>query len=93
MAVGFGLGCKKETNQIDRYKVFSGSWEELSTQKQDGQFSSAIVPEKHLIKYDSVTGRVWSWNCVSENGKFTGGWLEMTDSGYALPNAQHNATQ
>ena len=89
--LSLGLGCKKETEQIDRYQVFSASWEELATgASPDGKEVSTAVPEKKLIKVDTVTGRVWAWESSSSNGKLSSGWLEMTDSGYVAAAAQQN---
>jgi hypothetical protein len=84
--LSLGFGCKKEADQVDRYKVFSASWEESYYTMNNGRFDAGTITQKMLIKFDSATGRVWCWkslsknytNCVSE-------WLEMTDSGYVSP--------
>ena len=92
--LSLGLGCKKETEQVNRYQVFSASWEEIANgTSADGKDISAMVPEKRLIKVDTVTGRVWAWESSSSNGKLSSGWLELTDSGYAETAAQQNATK
>jgi len=76
-----GCGCKKEAEQVDRYKVFSATWEDTELSGQ--QFTK--VPEKALIKVDSVTGRVWYYwyhcDVGSTNGQMqtVENWVEMPD--------------
>lgn len=86
-ALSLVLGCKKEDAQVDRYKVFSATWEELSDRiAADGKLEySSMTTSKELIKLDSATGRVWFWHREIHNGKDQCGWIEMTDSGYVLP--------
>src|SRR5260221_1028545 len=87
--ISFVLGCKKETEQVDRYKIFSDSWEELSihTNKAAGKIEIFTENPKRLIKLDSATGRVWFWQHETDDSgnKEPSGWIEMTDSGYVFP--------
>ena len=73
-------GCKKEVVQVDRFKVFSATWEDSGI--VNNQIMS--MPQKRLIKYDSVTGRVWYWNETSfvstnNNSSVADLWVEMSD--------------
>jgi hypothetical protein len=84
--LSLGVGCKKENSQIDRYKIFSTSWEELVAVKlPDGQMNFSTIDSKKLIKIDSVTGRVWQWARSVNDTNDISGWVEMTDSGLVLP--------
>lgn len=85
--LSLGLGCKKESEQVGRYQVFSASWEELylHTDKSDGKVEPYAVTQKQLVKLDSVTGRVWVWSRGMRDTKDQSGWVEMTDSGLVLP--------
>jgi hypothetical protein len=90
--LSFGLGCKKESDQIDRYKVFAASWDEtVIITKQDGDLNSGAVNTRKLVKLDSATGRVWCWDYSTFNTNGLGGWTEMTDSGYVFSNAIRTA--
>jgi hypothetical protein len=72
--LSLGLGCKKEADQIDRYKVFTASWQLTP--------SSSSEAEKRLVKVDSVTGRVWYWESAVDTSdlKAHSGWTEMTNN-------------
>ena len=71
--LSLGLGCKKESDQVDRYKIFTASWQLTPL--------SSSEAEKRLVKVDSATGRVWYWeSAVNSNLKAESGWIEMTNN-------------
>jgi len=68
--LGLGFGCKKEADQVDRYKVFSASWED--------QAGRSVATVKSLVKVDSVTGRAWYWSSVIVPTNVPSeGWVEL----------------
>ena len=74
--LSLGLGCKKETEPVDRYKVFSATWNDfVITSGSDGN-----VSQQHLVKVDTISGRVWYWNSLIANTNTIAGWVEMRDS-------------
>ena len=90
--LSFGLGCKKETEQAERYKVFIASWDErITITAPDGTLNSQTVNPQKLVKLDSATGRVWCWERSVFDTNQLVGWAEMTDSGYVLSNAIRTA--
>ena len=86
--ITLGLGCKKENEQIDRYKVFSATWEDSYNNKTtDGNLDAGMIAQKALIKVDSATGRVWFWHRQINDTNDRSGWVEMADSGFVLPSS------
>src|SRR5882724_10415752 len=89
LVIGLALGCKKETDQAERYKVFPASWEtSITVTMPDGKLNANTVTQKALFKLDSATGRVWFWRSSIQDTNNLSGWVEMTDSGYVFSTAQ-----
>jgi hypothetical protein len=89
--MSLGFGCKKENSQVDRYKVFSATWEEsASTTLPKGEKNFSTIEQKRLVKVDSLTGRVWFWESLQRDTNDQSGWIELTDSGYVLPASLQN---
>lgn len=91
--IGLALGCAKETEHADRYKVFPASWEtSITVTMPDGKLNSNTVSQKALLKLDSATGRVWFWRSAIQDTNNLSGWVKMTDSGYVFLTPQRTTT-